>query len=92
LSCGGVGGADAPAFVPAQQPGIAPPLKAAALILSSCLHFLVLVQEFVCPMQLWPAQALRFLDIRPDESFSFPTPEEPNKQSYDFKFDASEGN
>lgn len=42
-SFGGAGDAGVPAIAQAREPELAPPLKAAALILSSCLHFLVRV-------------------------------------------------
>jgi hypothetical protein len=61
--CGGGGGAGAPAFARAQEPELAPPLKAAALILSSCFHFLVLFHVLRCSVQLASAQALRAFPI-----------------------------
>jgi hypothetical protein len=50
--CGGDGDAGAPAFAQAQEPELAPPLKAAALILLSCFHFLVQFHDFQCSVQL----------------------------------------
>jgi hypothetical protein len=56
---GGGGGADAPEIAPAHWPEPAPPLKAAALILSSCVHFLLLIHDLVDLMQRCPARVLR---------------------------------
>ena len=57
-SCGGDGDADAPATAQAQEPGLAPPLMAAALILSSCFHFLVLVHYWCWSIRVLPIPML----------------------------------
>ena len=65
-SCGGAGGADAPATAPGRWPGLAPVQTGAASILLSCVHFLALcyLVHFAFLNQLipiWEGAELPFL-------------------------------
>ncbi len=83
LSCVDVGGADVPATAQAHSPEFAPPQKAAAWNLSSCLHFLVLIQLIDAPLICVGAASLKERPTRVLSPTGFDRPSSPVKLALD---------